>query len=167
MKHFLPQLSGATVDILLDNATTVAFIKKEGVTQSASLCRLALQVWAGCREHPVASHFSGVHSVQGKHHHPTEWSMHKVKVALMFEHWPTPHVDLFASEMNHKLPVFFSARPSPTSSGLNALTQNWEHLYGYAFPPFSFILRVLNKLRLQSSAYWWRRFGPVNCGSIS
>ena len=41
--------------------------------------------------------------------------------------------------------VFFSAVPSPTSSRLNALTQNWEHLYGYAFLPFSLIPRVLRK----------------------
>ena len=39
----------------------------------------------------------------------------------------------------------FQRRPSLTSSGSNALTQNWEHLYGYAFPPFSLILRVLRK----------------------
>ena len=51
-------------------------------------------------------------------------------------------MDLFAFEKNQ---VFFSAGPSQTSSGSNALTQNWEHLYGYAFPPFSLIPRVLRK----------------------
>ena len=63
---------------------------------------------------------------RGKHNHPTEWSLHKTVVRLIFEHWPTPNVDLFASEKNHKLSVFFSVRPSQTSSGINALTQNWE-----------------------------------------
>ena len=119
--------------------------------QSPSLCRLALQAWAWCREQPVAGHFSGSKNILAdtlsswKHRHPTEWSMHKVMVALMFEHWPTPHVDLFASEKYRKLPVFFSARPSRTSSESNALTQNWEHLYGYTFPPFSLIRRILTK----------------------
>ena len=142
LKHFLPQSGGAAVDVLSDNATMVAYINKEGRTLSPSLCRLALQVSTWCREHPVASHFSGSKNVladalsRGKHHHPTEWSMHKVTVALIFEHWPTPHLDLFAF-------VFFSAGSSLTSSGSNALTQNWEHLY--AFPPFSLIPRVLRK----------------------
>ena len=86
---------------------------------------------------------------RGKHNHPTEWSLHKTVVRLIFEHWPTPNVDLFASEKNHKLPVFFSVRPSQTSSGINALTQNWESLYGYAYPPTNLILR---ELRLQWSA---------------
>ena len=62
------------------------------------------------------------------------------------------HVDLFASEKNHKLPVFFSIRPSPSSSGVNALTQNWDCLYGYAYPPTALIPRVLRKLRLQPTA---------------
>ena len=94
------------MDVLSDNATMVAYINKEGRTLSPSLCRLALQVSPWCREHPVASHFSGSKNVlvdalsRGKHHHPTEWSMHKVTVALIFEHWPTPHVDLFAFEKN-------------------------------------------------------------------
>ena len=41
--------------------------------------------------------------------------------------------------------MFFSAGPSPTSSWSNALTQKWEHLYGYANLPFSLIPRVLRK----------------------
>ena len=93
-----------------------------------------------CREHPVASHFSGSKNIladalfRGKHHHSIEWSMHKVTVMLIFEHWLTPHVYLCVFKKNQ---VFFSAGPSQTSSGSNALTQNWEHLYGYAFLPFS------------------------------
>ena len=71
-------------------------------------------------------------------------------MALMFEHWPTSHVDLFAFEKNQ---VFFSAGPFPTSSGSNALTQNWEHLYGYAFLPFSLIPRVLRKRVASVSLY--------------
>ena len=113
------------------------------------------------KEHP------GGHSVNWKHRHPTEWSMHKVTVALMFEHWPTPHVDLFAFEKYRKLPVFFSARPSRTSSESNALTQNWEHLYGYTFPPFSLIRRILTGCSRHPGSYWLRGFGPVICGSVS
>ena len=56
------------------------------------------------------------------------------------------------SEKNHKLPVFFSVRPSQMLSVINALTQNWESLYGYAYPPTNLIPRVLRKLKLQWSA---------------
>ena len=113
-------------------------------TQSPSLCRLALDVWAWCRQHAiflVASHLSGDKNVladalsRGSHRHPTEWTLHNAVTRAIFQRWPTPHVDLFASEKNHKLTVFSSIRPSPSSSGVNALTQNWECLYGYAYPP--------------------------------
>ena len=159
LQHFLPQVRDTAVDVLMDNSTTVAYINKEGGTQSPTLCYLALDLWAWCRQHGiylVANHISGVRNVladvlsRGKHNHPTEWSLHKTVVQL--EHWPTPHVDLFALEKNHKLPVFFSVRPSQTSSVINALMQNWESLYGYAYPSTNLIPRVLRKLRLQWSA---------------
>ena len=42
LKHFLPQLRGTAVDVISDNSTMVAYIKKESRTQSPSLCLLAL-----------------------------------------------------------------------------------------------------------------------------
>ena len=155
LKHFLPQLQGTAVDVISDNTTTVVYINKVGGTQSPSLCRLALDVWEWCRQHEiflVASHLSGDRNVladalsRGSHRHPTEWTLHNAVTSAIFQHWPTPHVDLFASEKNHKLPVI------PSSSGVNALTQNWDCLYGYAYPPTALIPRVLRKLRLQPTA---------------
>ena len=84
--------------------------------------------------------------------HPTEWTLHNAVTKAIFQRCPTPHVDLFASEKNHKLPVFFSIRPSPSSSGVNTLTQNWKCLYGYAYPPTALIPRVLRKLRVQQGS---------------
>ena len=178
LQHFLPQLRGTAVDVLSDNSTRVAYINKEGGTQSPSQCHLALQLWAWCRQRGTylgANHISGVRNVladalsRGKHNHPTEWSLNRTVVQLIFEHWPTPHVDLFASEKNHKLPVFFSVRPSQMLSGVNALMQNWECLYGYEYLPTNLILRVLRKLRLQWSArillvapYWPSQHGSVS-----
>ena len=82
LKHFLPQLQGTAVDVISDNSTTVAYINKVGGTQSPSLCRLALDVWAWCRQHDIfllASHLSGDKSVlanalsRGSHRHRTKW----------------------------------------------------------------------------------------------
>ena len=104
------------------------------------------------------------------HHPPTDWALHKVVVRAMFEHWPVPCVDPFASERNHKLLVFFSMCPSRTFCGINALTQNLMHVYWYVCPPKNLTPRVLRKLRLQPTAhisYWWVRSGPASCGSAS
>ena len=112
LQHFLPQVRGTAVDVLTDNSTTVAYINKEGGTQSPTLCYLQHGI------HLIATHISGVRNVLAD----ALWSLHKTVIQLITEHWPTPHVDLCASEKNHKLPVFFSVRPSQTSSGINALT---------------------------------------------
>ena len=149
------------MDVISDNSTTVAYINKVGGIQSPSQCHLALDVRAWCRQHDiflVASHLSGDKNVlvdalsRGSHHHPTEWTLHNAVTRAIFQRWPTPHVDLFASEKNLKLPVFSSIRPSPSSSGVNALTQNWECLYEYAYLPTALVPRVLRKLRLQPTA---------------
>ena len=126
-----------------------------------SLCRLAMDVWAWCRQHNiflVAGHLSGDKNVLAdalssrSHRHPTECTLHNAVTRAIFQRWPTLHVNLFALEKNHKLPVFFSIPPSPSSSGVNALTQNWECLYGYSYPPTALVPRVLRKLRLQPTA---------------
>ena len=66
LQHFLPQVRDTAVDVLTDNSTTVAYINKEGGTQSPTLCYLALDLWAWCRQHGiylVANHISGVRNV--------------------------------------------------------------------------------------------------------
>ena len=176
IKHFLPQLHGAAVDVLSDNSTTVAYINKEG-RLSHPLCAnwpyscgngadsIKYSQWLWTLRDPGTSQ-----RMPCLGEHTTDWSHHKVVVRAMFEHWPVPCVDPFASERNHKLLVFFSMCPSRTLSGINALTQNLVHLYWYVCPPKNLTPRVLRKLRLQPTAhisYWWVHSGPASCGSAS
>lgn len=55
-------------------------------------------------------------------------------------------MDLFASRLNAKLPQYYSWQPDPGATAINALHRSWEGLFGYAFPPFSLIGRVLHKI---------------------
>ena len=155
MRKFHKMLGNSVVEVLSDNSTTVAYINKQGGTRSRSLCALALQFWRWCklrRIRVLATHIAGVRNVladalsRGSHNHPTEWTLHRSVFQRILVTWETPWIDLFASEKNHQLRVFYSAKPSPTSSGVNALTQNWEALIGYAYPPVALIPRVLSRL---------------------
>ena len=45
------------------------------------------------------------------------------------------------------LPVYFSPCNYPMAAGMDAFLQKWDRLQAYAFPTFSLIRQVLNKLR--------------------
>ena len=62
------------------------------------------------------------------------------------EEFGTPHVDLFASRLNRKLNRYFSWRPDPFCCGVNAFAHPWDNIYGYAFPPFNQMSKILYKL---------------------
>jgi len=55
-------------------------------------------------------------------------------------------IDLFASRINTQLSVFASFRPDPEATLVNAFTIDWNKLCIYCFPPFSCILRVIQKI---------------------
>ena len=62
----------------------------------------------------------------------------------------TPHVDLFATHLNHKLPLFVSPVPDPKAWDIDALNLNWtgpSPLTAYAYPPTAVLHRVIQKIR--------------------
>ena len=56
-------------------------------------------------------------------------------------------VDLFATRLNRRLPAFVSPMPDDLAWGTDALTFDWNGLYGYVFPPFILLLAVLRKIQ--------------------
>ena len=64
----------------------------------------------------------------------------------LLRQWPAT-IDLFATFLNARLPVYFSPIVDPQSAGTDAMLQNWDGLQAYAFPPFGFLSRVLAKIR--------------------
>ena len=61
--------------------------------------------------------------------------------------WFTPHVDLFPTHLNHKLPLYVSLIPDPKDWDIDALNINWAGLTAYAYPPTALIHRVIQKIR--------------------
>ena len=59
-----------------------------------------------------------------------------------------PEVDLFASRLNAKLPVFVLYHPDPEAMHINAFSIYWQGRPFYAFPPFAVIGKVLHKIVL-------------------
>ena len=59
-----------------------------------------------------------------------------------------PSIDLFATRLNHRLPLYVSPIPDQKALSKDALTMDWNRIHAYAFPPFHLIPAVINKVRL-------------------
>ena len=75
----------------------------------------------------------------------TEWSLHPQVFHQICQKWFTPHVDLFATHLNHKLPLYVSPVPEPNAWDIDALNINWSGLTAYAYPPTALLHRVIKK----------------------
>ena len=56
------------------------------------------------------------------------------------------NMDLFATNLNNRLPLFFSLVLDPMAIGVDAMLQVWKGMESYAFPPLTVIFQVLQKL---------------------
>ena len=63
------------------------------------------------------------------------------------QRWFTPHVDLFATYLNHNLPLYVSPIPDLKAWHIDALNINWTGLTAYAHPPTALLHRVIQKIR--------------------
>ena len=68
-------------------------------------------------------------------------------VQQICQKWFTPHVDLFATHLNHKLPLYVSPVPDPSDWDIDALNINWTALTAYTYPPMALLYRVIQKIR--------------------
>ncbi|GFO29339.1 reverse transcriptase [Plakobranchus ocellatus] len=59
----------------------------------------------------------------------------------------TPNIDLFPSRLNFQLKPYVSYKPDPEAVAIDAFKLNWGKHCFYAFPLFSLIARVLNKMQ--------------------
>ena len=56
-------------------------------------------------------------------------------------------VDMFATKMNNKLPLYVSRVPDPNAMAVDALNILWEALDGYAYCPVALIPKLIQKMR--------------------
>ena len=148
-------LVGLSVALFCDNTTTVAYLRRSGGTFSSTLNATAREVLLWAENHRVrllpqfimgssnvtADALSRPNQVIG-----SEWTIHQEVVDQLVHKWPAV-IDLFATSLTARLPVYFSLASDPRAAGTDALLQPWDDLQAYAFPPIAIIRRVLVKLR--------------------
>ena len=157
LKCFQSSLSGKHVKIMIDNTTAVSVINNMGTCHSDKCNSIAVQIWELCMLHNItwltAAHIPGSSNCRADkesrdfHSEDTEWMIDptllgKALDALNFK----PEIDLFASRLNRQFPIYCSFKPDPDASYIDAFTLSWSDKHFYCFPPFSCVLRALQKI---------------------
>ena len=128
-------------------------LHKQGGTHSAEICAVLWKIMTWCHHYQIilnARHIPGCLNViadllsRSNQVQSTEWSLH-LQVFQICQKWFTPHVDLFATHLNHKLPLYVSPVPEPNAWDIDALNINWTGLTAYAYPPTALLHRVIKK----------------------
>ena len=156
--EFSSLLRGKTIALFCDNVTTVAYLRRLGGTRSQVLFLKAREIllWVESMRIMLLPQFiqgslntradllSRPNLVIG-----SEWTLHQ-EVVQDLHQW-LAIIDLFATSLTARLPVFFAPAWEPKAAGVNAFFQPWDNLQAYAFPPIAIINRVLLKLRASHS----------------
>ena len=154
LRSFKDQCQNQTVLVATDNSTVVAYINKQGGTHSAEMCALLWKIMTWCHHYHVtlkARHIPGCLNVMAdllstsNQVQSTEWSLHPQVFKQICQKWFTPHVNLFATHLNHKHPLYISPVPDPKAWDIDALNINWTGLTAYAYPPTALLHRVIQK----------------------
>ena len=154
VKTFVKGKIQMRVCLLMDNITAAHYINKMGGTKSPVLASMALDLWEWCLHHNIlleARYLPGVLNIRADResrvfldHH--DWKLDLLIFAELNQAWGPLQIDLFASRLSTQLPRFFSWRPDALSEAVDALSQDWGIVRGYAFPPFALVGRCLRKL---------------------
>ena len=128
---FRTQLAGLPVQLMSDNATVVSYLTKQGGTASLPMYRLAKEVLLLARYTDIilrAKHIPGERNApadllsrRDKVVH-TEWTLVQTVVDSLCITWDKPNVDLFATRLNNRLPVFVSPMADPLAVEVDAMS---------------------------------------------
>ena len=118
--------------------------QQQGGTHSAEMCALLWKIMTWVHHYLItlkARHVLGCLNVmadllsRSNQVQSTEWSLHPQVFNQICQKWFTPHVDLFATHLNHQLPLYVSPIPDPRAWDIDALNINWTNLTAYAYSP--------------------------------
>ena len=140
-----------------DKKTLVSYINKQGGTHSPNLCLEVWEILLWCLEHDTVIR---IHHIPGKFNIladrlsrldrllKTEWALDQSVAKSIFQMLNFPSVDLFATQFNHKLPLYVSPALDNHALAIDILSMNWNFLHVYAFPLTILKYSVLAKIPL-------------------
>ena len=156
LQIFQDVVTNQRVTAMCDNSTVVAYVCKQGGTVSDSLCELTGQLLRWTEAHNVlveARYLLGQSNVltdflsRRNQVLAVEWSLLPQVAKKIIRTWGSPTIDLFATHLNAKLPLYCSLIPDPQTIFKDDFCHPWNHLDIYAFPLFNLVDRVVARVR--------------------
>ena len=151
------KVKNSTVLVSTDNTTVVAYIRHQGGTHSTVLTEEVWNILNLCLTHNIqllVKHIPGRFNTlvdrMSRIDKPisTEWSLNQEIANKIFQIMDFPSIDLFATRLNHRLPLYVSPIPDQKALSIDAIWMDWNRIHAYAFPPFHLIQTVINKIRI-------------------
>ena len=156
LQTFQDTATNQRVTAMCDNSTVVAYVSKQEGTVSDSLCELTGQLLRLTKAHNVlleARYLPGQLNVlvdllsRRNQVLAAEWSLLPEVAKKIIRTWGSPTIDLFATHLNAKLPLYCSLIPDPKAVFEDAFRHPWNNLDVYAFPLFHLVERVVARVR--------------------
>ena len=135
LQHFQSHIYNSCVMVASDNSSVVAYLKKQRGAHSPSLCMLVWELLYWCHHrniHIQVGHIPGKLNVLADSLSrpdrilPTKWSLDREIAHQIFSLWGTPQIDLFATRLNHLLPLFVSPKPDHRACAVDAMSLEWK-----------------------------------------
>lgn len=156
LKFFCENVSKEHIHLYLDNTVAIKYLSKMG-GRKPQLNKLAKEVWSWCEQREIwlsVFHIPGKLNVRadelsrlGKRlNDDMEWALQQDTYDAIVHKMGKCDTDLFASNKNKKLERYMSYLPDGEAIAVNAFSVSWDNAIYYAFPPFSIIGQVIQKL---------------------
>lgn len=178
LRCFAADLRDCDVLLRIDNTTAVSYINRMGGIQFPQLNDAARDIWRWCEGRKIwvfASYIKSRDNViadseSRKSESETEYALSYEVFRDIQKTFGEPEIDLFASRINKKCKRYISWHRDPFAFEIDAFTVKWNTFFFYAFPPFSIILKTLQKIKRERATgilvvpYWpTQPWYPVFC----
>ena len=155
LQSFAKGLADINILLRIDNTTAIAYINRMGGIRFPHLNAVAFQIWKFCENSNLSVFASYIRSADNfiadaesrKLDLETEYELSHEAFDEITSHLGQPKVDLFASRKNFKCERYFSWKCDPGAELIDAFLTSWKALNFDAFPPFSLILKTLQKIQ--------------------
>ena len=141
------------IKIMSDNSTTVHYINNMG-GRKLDCNTVARKIWEWAIERNIwlsCSYIPGKDNCEADRlsrtlHSNVEWRLDTCIFKVICEEFGPINFDLFASRLTNQVSRYASWMPDPGAELCDAMSFDWKSVKGYAFPPFSMVGKVLQKI---------------------